>query len=70
MAHNGFARSIKPVHTTADGDSIYTISARNVEADMDMVSTLSADIVSEAILGAVLSAKSAYGYLSAKDINL
>ena len=32
MAQNGYARSIRPVHTSADGDSIYALSAGNVEA--------------------------------------
>ena len=26
MAHDGYARSIRPVHTSADGDSIYAVS--------------------------------------------
>lgn len=26
MTHNGYARSIRPVHTSADGDSIYALS--------------------------------------------
>ena len=30
MAHNGYARSIRPVHTSADGDSIYALSVGNV----------------------------------------
>lgn len=67
MAHDGYARSIRPVHTTADGDSIYAVSLGEVEADMDMVGTLGARVISEAILRAVESAESAYGYISAKD---
>ena len=30
MAHNGYARAIRPVHTTADGDSIYALSLGDV----------------------------------------
>ena len=26
MAHDGYARAIRPVHTSADGDSIYAVS--------------------------------------------
>ena len=26
MAHNGYGRAIRPVHTMADGDSIYAVS--------------------------------------------
>lgn len=28
MAHDGYARAIRPVHTTSDGDSIYAVSRR------------------------------------------
>ncbi len=50
MTHNGYARSICPVHTSADGDSIYALSAGNIPADCDMVGTLAADVMAEAIL--------------------
>lgn len=57
MTHNGYARSIRPVHTTADGDSIYALSTGTLEADLDMVGTLAAQVMSEAILRAVMSAE-------------
>lgn len=62
MAHNGYARSIKPLHTTADGDTIYALSVGQVKADLDMIGTLAADVMSEAIMVAIKSAKSEYGY--------
>ena len=68
MAHNGYARSIRPVHTSADGDSIYALSVGNISADMDLVGTLAADVMSEAIVRAIKSAKSAYGFPSADDL--
>lgn len=68
MAHDGYARSIRPVHTTADGDSIYAVSLGLVEADLDMVGTLSARVISEAILRAVENAESAYGYPCAREL--
>ena len=68
MAHNGYARSIRPVHTSADGDSIYALSVGNIAADCDMVGTLAADVMSEAILSAVKNVESAYGYLAYKDL--
>lgn len=69
MTHNGYARAIHPVHTSADGDSIFAMSVGEVEADMDMVGTLASDVMAEAILRAVYAADSAYGYLSAKDFS-
>ena len=62
MAQDGYARSIRPVHTTADGDSIYAVSTGTVKADQDLVGTLAAEVVSEAIIRAVTSARSAYGF--------
>ena len=68
MAHNGFARSIRPVHTSADGDSIYALSVGDISADIDLVGTLAAQVMSEAILRGVTSAESAYGFLAAKEL--
>ena len=68
MAQDGYARSIRPVHTSADGDSIYAVSVGDVRADQDLVGTLAAEVISEAIKRAVYSAESAYGFISAKDL--
>ena len=62
MAHDGYARSINPVHTSADGDSIYAVSVGEVMADQDLTGMLAAEVVSEAIIRAVENAESAYGY--------
>lgn len=67
MAQDGYARSIQPVHTSADGDSIYALSLGTHQADKDLVGTLAAEVVSEAILRAVQNAESAYGFPSAAD---
>ena len=67
MAHDGYARSINPIHTSADGDSIYAVSIGEIEADQDLVGMLAAEVVSEAITRAVTSADGAYGYPSARD---
>ena len=68
LAHDGYARSIRPVHTTADGDSIYAVSVGDVAADQDLTGTLAAEVMSEAILRAVTSAKSAYGFPAYEDM--
>ena len=66
MAHDGYARSIRPVHTSADGDSIYAVSVGNVKADQDLVGALAAEAVSGAIRNAVYHAESAYGLPAAR----
>ena len=68
MGHDGYARSINPVHTSADGDSIYAVSVGDVSADQDLVGSLGAEVLSEAIIRAVTSADSAYGLPSATEL--
>ncbi len=68
MAHDGYARSIRPVHTSFDGDTIYAVSVGDVEADMDVAGTIAAEVMSEAIIRAVRSAVSAYGHPASGDI--
>ena len=55
MTQNAYARSIKPVGTLADGDTIYAASIGNVSADVNMIGTLASEVMSEAIRRAVLS---------------
>ncbi len=68
MGHDGLARSVRPVHTSADGDSVYALSVGKVKADQDLTGAMAADVISEAIMRAIYSADSAYGYLAAKDL--
>ena len=68
MAHDGYARSISPVHTSADGDSIYALSAGSIRADQDLVGILAAEVISEAIVRAVENAESAYGLPCASSV--
>ena len=68
MAHNGMARAINPVHTSADGDSIYALSVGNVAASSDAVGTLAAFVMQKAIINAVISSEPAYGLKCARDI--
>ncbi|MGI6006229.1 MAG: P1 family peptidase [Ruminococcus sp.] len=70
MAHDGYARSIRPVHTTADGDSIYAVSVGEVTADQDLTGMLAAEVMSEAIIRAVTSAESAYGFPARRRLEL
>ncbi len=49
MGHDGYARSIRPIHTSMDGDSIYAMSLGDVEANTDLVGTLANHVICEAI---------------------
>ena len=68
MAHDGYARSINPVHMSADGDSIYAVSIGDIAADQDMVGAMAAEVVSEAIIRAVENAEGAYGFPALRDM--
>ena len=61
MTHNGFARAIRPVHTTADGDSIYALSMGDVPGDVNVVGAMAARAMERAIVRAVRAAQPAYG---------
>ncbi len=69
MGHNGYARAVRPVHTTADGDSIYAVSTGEVVADINAVGTLGATVMTKAIVKAVLTAQSAGGVPSASELS-
>lgn len=68
MAQNAYARCIKPVHTSADGDSVYAMSCGNIKADIDVVGTLAVEVMAEAIKDAIYQSKSAYGLKSHHEI--
>ena len=68
MAQNGMVRAIRPVNTTADGDSLYALSVGRVEADLDVVGTLAARVVAEAILRAVDRATGLDGLPARRDL--
>lgn len=67
LGHDGYARSIRPVHTSLDGDSIYAVSVGDVIADREVVGLMAAEVISEAIIRAVYKAESAYGFPSANE---
>ncbi len=62
MAHNGYARAISPIHTTADGDSIYAVSTGDETCDINTIGTLAAYVIEQAIYRSVETSESAYGF--------
>jgi L-aminopeptidase/D-esterase-like protein len=55
MAQDGLARTINPVHTLADGDTIFAVStgAISVRANHGAIGALAADVMARAIVRAV-----------------
>ena len=68
MTHNGYARAIRPVHTIADGDSIYALSVGDVPGDVNLVGTMAAYAMERAIVRAAAAAESAYGFKACRDL--
>ena len=68
MAHNAYARTIRPVNLSTDGDSVYAVSCGTVVADEDVVGTMAEEVLSRAIVQAVKQASSAYGYPAWQDL--
>ncbi|MBQ2835114.1 MAG: P1 family peptidase [Clostridia bacterium] len=67
MAANGVARTIRPVNTSMDGDSIYALCTGKVKTSADVVGTIGAHVLGKAINRAVLEADEIHGYKSAKS---
>ena len=40
LAHNGYARTISPVHTSADGDAIFVMATGKVKVNADALGAL------------------------------
>lgn len=48
LGHSGVARAVRPAHTQADGDALFCLATGEVDAPLDLVTTLAADAVAEA----------------------
>jgi L-aminopeptidase/D-esterase-like protein len=58
MAHDGLARTIHPVHTTSDGDTIFALAtgAGSRAANLTVLGALGAEVTARAVLRAVRAA--------------
>jgi len=66
MGQNGVARTIRPAHTMLDGDTIFALALGEKEADVNIVGAFAAEVVAEAVLNAVRSAKPVAGLPAAE----
>jgi L-aminopeptidase/D-esterase-like protein len=59
VAHDGLARSIRPVHTPMDGDTLFALGTgtSGQAADMMLLSALAAEVTAMAVVNAVRAAK-------------
>lgn len=58
MAHDGLARTIDPVHTMVDGDTVFALAtgAAGVSADVTAVGAAAATVLAQAVIAAVRTA--------------
>jgi L-aminopeptidase/D-esterase-like protein len=70
MADAGYARAIAPVHTLADGDTVFTLATGSWRGAIDVttIGALAANVVADAIVRAVRRATSAAGVPAARDL--
>ena len=68
MAHDGYARSIRPVHTTMDGDAIFTMASGEYETAVDTVGYLAEDAIRLAVIDAIKNTETMGGCISYNDI--
>lgn len=68
MAHNGYARTIRPVHTSNDGDTIFAMASQKTKADPDVVGVLASKAMAKAIENACIKATPLYGLTTYSEI--
>lgn len=70
MAQDGLARTIRPVHTPFDGDSVFALATgKRLPAHPVILGTVAADVLARAIERAARAATSIGGFLAARDLD-
>jgi L-aminopeptidase/D-esterase-like protein len=70
MAHDGLARTIYPVHTPSDGDTIFAVATggNSARANPGAIGALAAEVMARAVLRAVMNARGIPGLPSYSDL--
>jgi L-aminopeptidase/D-esterase-like protein len=68
MAHNGYARTLRPAHTMFDGDTIFSMATGTTGADLNVVGLLAARVMERAVIAGVKNATSLCGLKSYSDL--
>lgn len=67
LAHNGYAQTIRPVHSTADGDTVFVMASGEKEVAVDALGALITEVTGRAINRAAIDAEPAYGLYAARS---
>ncbi len=68
MAQNGYARAIVPAHTMFDGDTIFCACTCEVETEVNVVGSIAAEVMAQAIVKAVKNTEPLYGLPSYQNL--
>ena len=70
MAHDGLARTINPVHTAYDGDTIFALATgkSSKQANVTLIGALAAESIALAVVRAVRNARGITGLPSSTDL--
>jgi L-aminopeptidase/D-esterase-like protein len=70
MAHDGLARTINPVHTLSDGDTIFAVATGAIpaKANHGAIGAIAAEVLAQAVLRAVKNAQGLPGLPSWQDL--
>jgi L-aminopeptidase/D-esterase-like protein len=70
MADDGYARTVVPAHTIADGDTFFTLATGrwNGATDVTLIGALAADVVADAVVRAAVQATGVSGIPAARDL--
>lgn len=68
ILHDAYARAIKPVHGTCDGDAIFVLSTGKQKVNFDAFAALATDVMQYAVIDGATSANGAYGLPAARDM--
>lgn len=71
MAHDGLARTINPIHTMSDGDTLFALATgkSNRPGNVTLIGALAAEAMAQAVVRAIKTAQGIPGWPSAGDLN-
>jgi L-aminopeptidase/D-esterase-like protein len=70
MAHDGLARTINPIHTMYDGDTLFALATgkSGKAGNVTLIGALAAEAMAQAVVRAVKAAKGIQGWLSVNEL--
>ncbi|MBK5142541.1 P1 family peptidase [Budviciaceae bacterium BWR-B9] len=69
MGHDGLARTIYPVHTMSDGDTLFALTTGGIDVSINLLGTLAAEVVARAVVNGVKAAIGVLGVPAWRDLN-